>query len=1300
MTERKRLLSLDTETTGLSHEDGDRIVEIGVVEYDGLTPTGRIFHVYIKPDDKIMAAGAIDVHGITNEMLADKPLFADIVDEFLEFIEDDDLLIFNASFDVGFINSELAKLGRAPIENKIVDGLELARKRWPRNKNTLDAVAKRLGVDTTARTLHGALIDARILGDVYRFMVQQSELAIAEVASAIVSPTTVRTENKPILRVPSRGLVTLPRVESTYTIFNSALQPDAIPKIAKACGYHAVALVDQNTTAGAMSFADGIKKAEIKGIVGVALPISSSEGHPIILYARDAEGWRNIQKLVTVANVDNKGTGLTSEQLRAHSRGLAVTGGGSDGAIAHLLRVKGPENALKTARFLANLYPGAFAMEITRHGGVSDPIVEAGITSIAHELQVPVIGSVITRAAPGDADLVEVLRAIGGGHAYQPDTSDEEQMRTLEEMHNLFSDLPNAVDNADWLDKLCDFLPKAADPMLPRYEVDGMTEDEAIMAKAREGLDRHLAKVDPTLHPDYEKRFDYEMELITRLKFSGYFLIVADFINWAKDNGIPIGPGRGSGAGSIIAWCMGITALDPIKLKLLFERFINPDRVSLPDFDVDICEEGRGDVIRYVREKYGSDKVVAIGAYGTIQAKLAVKDVGRIMGMPYGQTDRISKAIPKEGVTDEVMRSEEMQNVLTTPEAREAMAIARRIQGLVRSKSRHPAGVIIADRAVAEITALEPDTKDKDQAVTQYDMKPVEKAGLVKFDFLGLQALTIVERCRKNLLGLGIDIDPWEVPLDDKDTYAELTRGNTVGVFQMESNGMTRAGREIRLDNFEDIIALVSLFRPGPMEFIPLYARRKKGLEPFGTPHPLLDDVARDTFGILVYQEQVMQAAQVLAGYTLGQADLLRRAMGKKIQAEMDAQRANFIKGCKDVNNIGEEQANALFDIIDKFAGYGFNRSHAAAYALIAYVTAYLRTHYPAAFLAASLDGAVSDGDKEQVTALAQEARRYGLDLLPPALSADAAHFTVPDDKTIRWSLVGISGIGASVLSVITREVAERPFASIEDFVSRAGEVLNRKHATSLAAAGVFDDMCGSRVKAVMAMRDSFEGLANEAKARKGGQHSLFGDELAMEVQQQSEIDEKEILALEREALGLSLSAHPLDAHVEALQAQGILIPSTADSIIEIAPVAVAALVDEVRKGKNKNAWMTIRISDERGMMMVGCAEDLENAHLIKPGEIVILRLNSRTSQGERRINVDEVIGGIPENPPKIIEVHIRDDLDRTALRKAVGRAKPGRDRLKLINGEEVQITPPVVEATADLLEDIKKVDGVEFAAL
>lgn len=1301
MSERKRLLSLDTETTGLSHEEGDRIIEIGIIEYDGLTPTGRTYHTFLNPEDRQIGAGATAVHGITNDQLREAPLFCDVVDELLDFIGDDETIIYNAGFDIGFLNAELQRIGRAPIDSPVTDVLALVQRRFPRSRLTLDAVAKKLGVDISKRTLHGALIDADILGNVYRALVQQNELAIAAVVTAAMSTTTARAENRPILRAPAGDVPTLPHVESTYTLFNSSLQPDAIPAIAAAAGYGAVALVDRNTTAGAMSFAEGAKKAGIKGIVGVALPISTSEGRTITLYARDEAGWRNIQKLVTIANIERRGAGLTSAELRTHAQGVACTGGGSEGAIAHLVRIKGAEAALSTARFLAGIYPNAFAIEITRHGGVPDAAVEATLTSIAHEIGVPVIGTVISRAAPGDDDLVEVLRAIGGGHSYQADMSDEEAVRTVEQMNRLFSDLPNAVGNASWIAILCNFLPGKAEPMLPRYDAgDGESEDDAIARLSRAGLDAHLRGVERSAHAEYERRYAYEMGLITSLGFSGYFLIVADFIRWARENGIPIGPGRGSGAGSIVAWSLGITALDPIKLRLLFERFINPDRVSLPDFDVDMCEERRGEVIRYVRQRYGSDRVVAIGAYGTIQAKAAIKDVGRVLGLPYGQMDRISKIIPKEGLTDEVVRSEEMQALLNTPTSREAFTIARRIQGLVRSKSRHPAGVIIADRPVAEITALELDANDQDQAVTQYDMKPVEKAGLVKFDFLGLQALTIIERTRKNLLRLGVDIDPYKVPIDDPRTFEDLTRGFTMGVFQLESDGITRACREIRMDNFEDIIALVSLYRPGPMEFIPLYARRKKGLEPFGTPHPLLDGITRDTFGIIVYQEQVMQAAQVLAGYTLGQADLLRRAMGKKIQAEMDAQRANFIEGCGRVNGIEPERANALFDIIDKFAGYGFNRSHAAAYALIAYVTAYLRTHHPAAFLAAALDGAVTDGKTEKVVALAQEARRHGIELLPPALTADSAHFQALDERTIRWSITGISGIGAAAVNAITAEAAKSPFTSIEDFISRVGETLNRTHATSLAAAGVFDTMCGSREAAVVSMRDCFDGLATEAKARRGGQQSLFGDEFVMEAPK-VEIETKELLALERQALGLSLSAHPLDAHEKRLAAAGILLPTTAEILLEHSPVTMAVHVDEVRMGKNKNAWMTIRASDERTTLTLGCQEDLPAAHLIQTGELIVLRVSLYVTSGERRLRIDEVVGPVAEGGPRVVEVRIREDLDRNALRRALSRARPGIDRLALTLGETVEMTPGIVDADdQQLIDEIMRVDGVEYASL
>ena len=1306
MTESVRQLVFDTETTGLSTKDGDRLIEIGIVEMMGLTLTGRTFHSYVNPEGKQIAAGAIAVHGITNDQLEHAPLFADIVEDLIEFIGDDPMIAYNAGFDVDFINTELALLGRAALANPITDALEIVRKRWPMKRMTLDAVAKRVGVDTSARDEHGhgALIDATILANVYRRLTEQDELAIAVIESSIASPTTHRPENKPVLRATVGGRLTLPRVESSYTLFASALKAESIPKIAKEAGYDAVALVDYMTTAGAMTFGDAAKKADIKAILGVALPIAISEGRPIVLYARDEQGWRNIQQLVTLCHIENEGKGLTSAQLRDHAGGIAATGGGSDGAIAHLLRTKDAETALKAARLLASLYPGAFAMEIDRHAGTPDAAVEAGLTGIAHQIGVPLIGASIARAAPGQSYLVEVLHAIGRGHDYQPEMADEEALRTPGETEALFADLPNAVGNADWLDALCDFVPQGSKPMLPRYETQEDADEEAALRRlARAGFDRHLETVPFEQHAAYEQRFAYEMGLIVGQGFAGYFLIVADFIGWAKANGIPVGPGRGSGAGSIVAWSLGITALDPLKFNLLFERFINPDRVSLPDFDVDFCENRRGEVIRYVRERYGSDRVVAIGAYGTIKAKLAVKDVGRVMGLPYGQTDKISKAIPQgDDLNDETINLPEIQEAVTSPAAREALEIAKHLQGAIRSKSRHPAGIIIADRAVSEITALERDADDPDQAVTQYDMKPVEKAGLVKFDFLGLQTLTIIERTRTNLQALGIEIDPYALPLEDAETYEALSQGHTVGVFQLEGDGITRACREIRVNNFEDIIAIGALYRPGPMEFIPLYARRKKGLEPFGTPHPLLDDVARDTYGILVYQEQVMQAAQVLAGYTLGQADLLRRAMGKKIKAEMDAQKEVFIKGCVETNKIEPERAAALFELIERFASYGFNRSHAAAYALLSYITAYLRTHYPAAFLSAALDGAVAKRDTAQAVRLAHEARRYGIELVGPDLVADGDHFKPLDTSKIRWSLTGIKGIGRTVVDAITAAAADRPFEGIEDLIARAGEQINSSNALQLAAAGAFDRICGNRHAAIAAVRNSFDGLASEAKARRQGQHSLFDDPFVVDAPdvQAGSADEKEALALERAALGLTLSAHPLDAHVSRLASEGILTPSSANTILDLAPVAMAVLIDEVVTGKNRNAWMTVRVSDEKTSLTLGCQEDLPRAHLLQEGEVVIVRVSAQITGGERRMRIDEIIGIVQPPTCRTILIQASPQMDPSLLRKILSEAPAGPDRIRITQGKHVMITPPIVTATEELAALVRSLDGVEHAIL
>ena len=1294
---------LDTETTGLNVDEGDRLIEIGVVEYEGMTPTGRQYHSFINPGDRQIQAGATQIHGITNEMVKDAPSFADIADDFLNFIGDHPIVIYNASFDLGFINASLEEANMSLIENEIIDCLLLARKRFPGGKNTLDVVAKKLGVDTSARDKHGAIVDSIILGEVYRKLVQQNEMMVDVAQEPVRVAATGAIEAKPLLKVPSVSGKHLTRAETSYTLFGSALNPKTLASEAARHGYASVALTDRWTTAGAMAFAEACKSSSIKGIVGVCLDLSTTPGKPLVFYAANETGWKNILRLTTLRNVTNKGSGLTSLQLREHAEGVVVTGGGVDGAIAEIYRQKDYEAALNTARFLSKLYHDRFALEISRTGTATDDRIEALMSAIAHELELPVLGTVVARAPTGKDDMVEVLHAIGNSTQFQPEFSQKEDMPDVKRYERLFMDIPDAVNNAGWLAQRCDFLPSEAKPMLPRFETpEGESEKDALDSMARQGLEKHLKGVAKDKHEIYWKRYDYEMGLITGQGFAGYFLIVADFINWAREQGIPVGPGRGSGAGSIVAWALGITKLDPIAMNLLFERFINPERVSLPDFDIDFCERRREEVIRYVRQKYGHDRVVAIGAYTTFQSRMGVKDVGRILGQPHGLMERIAKALPDKGeITDEIARSPEIQDLLTSPESAEALRMGALLHGLVRNKTRHPAGIVIADRPVDEIASLELDPNDQEQAVTQYDMKPVEKAGLVKFDFLGLKTLTVIERARTNLERMGIELDPYSVPLDDEKTLKALSQGRTMGVFQLESGGITRACREIRVNKFEDIVAIVALYRPGPMEFIPLYARRKKGLEPFATPHPLLDDVARDTYGILVYQEQVMQAAQVLAGYSLGQADLLRRAMGKKIKEEMDAQKEVFIKGCLETNNIERPRAEALFELIEKFASYGFNRSHAAAYGLLSYITAWLANNHTAAYYAAALDGA-SD-DTEQLVKLAQEARKRGLTLLPPSIDADATNFLPIDEKTIRWSLNAIKGIGKATVERLTTVFADGPPKSIEELIEKADDKMNRAQAVSLAAAGALDEVAKEDRPLIIArMKETYDGLASEAKSKRAGQIGLFDDsqnENNNDGDRFDVPDEREVLQLEREALGITLTAHPIDSYRRWMEAEAITGATEADPLLEYMPMRIAGQIDEVKINKGKG-WMNVRVSDAQTALEAGCDESIPDAHLLQKGAVVVVQISGYVSSGSRKLRVDaieRVLGEEDKDQAEpILVIEADEEFDRDELRKVIATSPDGPGRIRIIQHKNKTTTPPVVALTEEFVARVDGVRGVK----
>src|SRR5476651_406219 len=609
-------------------------------------------------------------------------------------------------------------------------------------------------------------------------------------------------------------------------------------------------------------------------------------------------------------------------------------------------------------------------------------------------------------------------------------------------MRELFADLPEALSNTVEIAERCAFRPATKAPILPRFSVaeGGSVADEAseLRKRAQAGLTARLTTTglaEGHTEDEYRARLEFEINVIASMKYPGYFLIVADFIQWAKAQGIPVGPGRGSGAGSLVSYALTITDLDPIRFGLLFERFLNPERVSMPDFDIDFCQDRRDEVIRYVQERYGRDQVAQIITFGTLQARGVLRDVGRVLQMPYGQVDRLTKLVPQNPAAPvtlaaaiagepklQAFRDED-------PVVARAFDIALKLEGLYRHASTHAAGIVIGDRPLSELVPMYRDPKS-DMPVTQFNMKWVEQAGLVKFDFLGLKTLTVLQTAVRLLKQRGVELDLTAIPLDDNKTYEQLSRAEAVGIFQLESQGMRRALLDMKPDRFEDIIALVALYRPGPMANIPTYCARKHGYEEAEYIHPKLEPILKETYGVIVYQEQVMQAAQILAGYTLGQADLLRRAMGKKIRSEMAAQRKDFVKGATD-RGIDRAHADAIFDLLERFAEYGFNKSHAAAYALVAYQTAYLKANYPVEFMAASMT--LDMGNTDKLSEFRAESERLGIKVDPPSINRSDVNFEV-DGNTIIYALAALKGVGAQAVKEIVAAREKRKFADLADF--------------------------------------------------------------------------------------------------------------------------------------------------------------------------------------------------------------------------------------------------------------------------
>ncbi len=822
------------------------------------------------------------------------------------------------------------------------------------------------------------------------------------------------------------------RNHTTYSLCKGAIKIYEIVERAKACAMPALGICDSANLFAALEFSLACKKSGIQPILGVEMLVNFEDKDlknasnldienslaKLPLIAMDEDGYKNLMFLVSYSFL-NRESGLSPHikfsLLKEHAKGLIALSGASEGVIAKMLN-DGQEKKLDDLiKELQTLFlPENFYIEITRHNTEAEKKLEEKFIAIAFKHNAPLVATNDTYFMTRQMhEAQDILNCIGEGRIFleanRKKNSPEQYFKSQEEMEALFADLPEALENTVNIAKKCAVMAFERPPTLPKFSNEENFDEKAELQKqAHEGLRARLqqkfelektdAAAQEKITQEYFARIDFELGVISKMNFAGYFLIVSDFIKWSKKNDIPVGPGRGSGAGSVVAWSLQITDLDPIRFGLLFERFLNPDRVSMPDFDIDFCQSRRDEVIDYVQKKYGKDYVAQIITFGKLQARAVLKDVGRVLQMPYNQVDRICKLIPFnaiEAVTLEkaIEMDKDLQKAIKEdPQITKLVDIALKLEGLNRHASTHAAGVVIGDKPLREICALYSDDAQSMPAVG-YSMKYAESAGLVKFDFLGLKTLTTIFEAVKLIeKNRGVKIDISRIPLADKITFEMLAKGDSIGVFQIESSGMRSVLKQMKADKIEDIIALISLYRPGPMDNIPTYIRRKHGEEKIEYPHPLLEKCLAETYGVIVYQEQVMEIAKVLAGYSLGAADLLRRAMGKKIKEEMDAQRKIFVDGAIK-NGVDARQAGEIFDLVDKFAGYGFNKSHAAAYAFISYQTAYLKAHYPVEFLVASINLEIDNTDK--INVFLQVAKSHGIKILPPSVNFSEADFSI-----------------------------------------------------------------------------------------------------------------------------------------------------------------------------------------------------------------------------------------------------------------------------------------------------------------
>jgi DNA polymerase-3 subunit alpha len=1007
------------------------------------------------------------------------------------------------------------------------------------------------------------------------------------------------------------------RVHSAYSLSEGAIKPDKIASLARADAMPAVAIADTGNLFGAIEFSQACMNAGVQPILGCQLGLARADNpalppDPIVALAQNAEGFDNLSKLSSAGFLEPSMSGkpqISIETLSRHHAGLILLTGGRFGPIGRLLGEAQQSEAAYLLNTLLETFGDRLAVELERHFLPAERAVEPGLIALAEAAGIPLVATnECFFAKPEMHEAHDALLCIAEGRllaeAERRRVTTEHWFKPARTMRTLFADLPDACDNTLHIARRCAIAAPTRKPLLPICPKvrAGSTESETLRAMAREGLARRLAaiNVDEAAVARYGERLEFELNVIEQMGFPGYFLIVADFIQWAKQQGIPVGPGRGSGAGSLAAYALLITDIDPIPFNLLFERFLNPERVSMPDFDIDFCQERRDEVIDYVKREYGADRVAQIITFGKLQARAAVRDVGRVLGMPYGQVNKVAEATPNNPakpipLAEAIEAEPRLREMRDSDESvRRLLEIALQVEGLYRHASTHAAGVVIGDRPLDELVPLYKDPRS-DLLITQYSMKYVESAGLVKFDFLGLTTLTILDRALKFLRGLGTELDLSRIPLDDKKTYNMLARGDAGGVFTFETQAFRDVLKQMRPDRFEDLVAAQALGRPGPMANIPAYCARKHG-ETWEPPDPMLQSILSETYGRMVYQEQVMQIAQLMAGYSLGAADLLRRAMGKKIRAEMEAQRKIFVDGAA-AKGVSEAKAIEVFDLMAKFADYGFNKSHAAAYALVSYQTAWLRANHPAAFLAACMS--LSHTNHEKLAALKQDAQRLGIAVLPPDINASGADFAVEPMQDgslgIRYALAAIKRVGEGAMREVVAARGDAKFRDLADFAARVDpKALNKAQIEQLAKAGAFDTINPNRAQVVAGAETILRRAQVEAESRISGQISMFATESTPEPLQLLDIQDwpsLERLGFEAEAIGYHLTAHPLDAYHAALKRLGVIssnrIEPTARAGITRAKLAGVVISRKERTTRTGSRMAWILLSDQAGSFEV-----------------------------------------------------------------------------------------------------------------